>query len=55
MDSLTHLVAGALTPLAFRGAPKRAAVVAFGICAGELPDMDVFFGASIETEVLPKV
>ena len=48
MDSLTHLVAGALTPLAFRDTPKRAAVVAFGIVAGELPDMDVFFGSGPE-------
>lgn len=48
MDSLTHLVAGALTPLAFRGTPKRAAIVTFGIAAGELPDIDVFFGNSVE-------
>lgn len=49
MDSLTHLVAGALTPLAFRGTPKRAAVLAFGIVAGELPDIDVLFGSSAES------
>lgn len=49
MDSLTHLVAGALTPLAFRGTPKRAAVLAFGIVAGELPDVDVFFGGDVES------
>lgn len=48
MDSLTHLVAGALTPLAFRGTPKRAAVIAFGIAVGELPDIDVLFGVSPE-------
>lgn len=48
MDSLTHLVAGALTPLVFRGTPKRAAVVTFGIAVGELPDIDVFFGHSAE-------
>ncbi|MDL2207834.1 metal-dependent hydrolase [Desulfovibrio sp. OttesenSCG-928-F20] len=48
MDSLTHLVAGALTPLAFRNTPKRAALVAFGIAAGELPDIDIVFGASPE-------
>ena len=48
MDSLTHLIAGALTPLAFRDTPKRAAVVAFGIAAGELPDMDVFLGSGPE-------
>lgn len=41
MDSLTHLVAGALTPLAFRNAPRRGLVVAFGIVAGEFPDIDV--------------
>lgn len=48
MDSLTHLVAGALTPLAFRHTPKRAAVVAFGMIAGSLPDIDVLFGGSPE-------
>lgn len=48
MDSLTHLIAGALTPLAFRGTPKRAALVGFGIAAGELPDVDIFFGAGAE-------
>lgn len=48
MDSLTHLVAGALTPLAFRGMPKRAAIIGFGIAAGELPDIDVFFGTGPE-------
>ena len=48
MDSLTHLVAGALTPLAFPGAPKRAAVLGFGIAVGELPDMDIFFGSTPE-------
>ena len=44
MDSLTHLAAGALTPIAFRGSPRRAAVIVFGIAAGELPDLDVLFG-----------
>lgn len=48
MDSLTHLVAGALTPLAFRDTPKRAAVVGFGIAVGELPDIDIFFGGTTE-------
>ena len=48
MDSLTHLVAGALTPLAFRGTPKRAAVIGFGIAVGELPDIDILFGVSAE-------
>ncbi|MDR2076352.1 MAG: metal-dependent hydrolase [Desulfovibrio sp.] len=48
MDSLTHLAAGALVPLAFRNAPKRAGLVLFGIAAGEFPDADVFFGHSPE-------
>ncbi|MDL2316144.1 metal-dependent hydrolase [Desulfovibrio sp. OttesenSCG-928-A18] len=48
MDSLTHLVAGALTPLAFRNTPRRAAVLGFGIAAGELPDIDVVLGNSPE-------
>lgn len=48
MDSLTHLVAGALTPLAFPNTPKRAAVLGFGIAVGELPDIDVIFGGSPE-------
>lgn len=52
MDSFTHLVAGALTPLAFRHCPKRAALVGFGIAAGELPDIDVIFGASPEAFML---
>lgn len=46
MDSLTHLVAGALTPIAFPHAPKRSALVAFGIAAGQLPDIDVLFGGT---------
>jgi inner membrane protein len=48
MDSLTHLVAGALIPLAFKRTPKRAAVIGFGIAVGELPDIDAFFGAGPE-------
>ncbi|MCL1940274.1 MAG: metal-dependent hydrolase [Desulfovibrionaceae bacterium] len=48
MDSLTHLVAGALMPLAFKRTPKRAAVIGFGIAVGELPDIDAFFGAGTE-------
>lgn len=48
MDTLTHLVAGALTPLAFPGAPKRAAILGFGIAVGELPDIDIFFGSTPE-------
>ncbi len=46
MDSLTHLVAGALTPIAFPYAPKRSALVAFGIVAGQFPDIDVLFGGA---------
>lgn len=46
MDSLTHLVAGALTPIAFPHAPKRSALVAFGIVAGQFPDIDVLFGGT---------
>ena len=46
MDTVTHLVAGALTPFAFKGAPRRIALVAFGVLAGELPDIDVFFGGT---------
>jgi inner membrane protein len=52
MDSLTHLVAGALTPLAFPGAPRRAALLAFGIVVGELPDIDVVFGSAPEALML---
>ncbi|MDR2161990.1 MAG: metal-dependent hydrolase [Desulfovibrio sp.] len=48
MDSFTHLVAGALTPLAFRNAPKSAVLVLFGLTAGVFPDVDVFFGSSPE-------
>lgn len=48
MDSLTHLAAGALTPLAFPRTPLRASVIGFGIAVGELPDIDVFFGLSSE-------
>ncbi len=43
MDSVSHLVAGALTPLSFLRVPKRIGIVIFGILAGELPDYDVFF------------
>ncbi len=52
MDSLTHLVAGALTPLAFRHMPRRGAIVAFGILAGELPDIDVLLGGTASAEAL---
>ena len=44
MDTLTHCVAGGLTPLLFKQAPKRTALIWFGIAAGELPDIDFFFG-----------
>lgn len=46
MDSITHLAAGALTPLAFARAPRLGAVVLFGIVAGEMPDIDVVAGVS---------
>ena len=52
MDSLTHLAAGALTPLAFPRTPARAAVVAFGIAVGQLPDMDFIFGTSPEARLM---
>lgn len=45
MDTLTHCVAGGLTPLLFKRAPKRTALIWFGIAAGELPDIDFFFGS----------
>ena len=48
MDSVTHLVAGALTPLAFRNAPKTRVMILFGILCGELPDIDVIAGKSPE-------
>ncbi|MDL2285293.1 metal-dependent hydrolase [Desulfovibrio sp. OttesenSCG-928-F07] len=46
MDSVTHLAAGVLTPLAFRKAPRIAAVLLFGIAAGQLPDLDILAGSS---------
>lgn len=45
MDTLTHCIAGGLTPLLFQRAPKRTALVVFGMVAGELPDIDAFFGS----------
>lgn len=48
MDTVTHLVAGALTPLAFRDAPKTRAAVIFGIVCGEFPDIDIIAGKSPE-------
>ena len=48
MDSVTHLVAGALTPLAFRNAPKTRIMILFGIICGEFPDIDVLAGTSPE-------
>lgn len=44
MDSVTHLAVGAITPLAFRKAPRIGALVLFGIVAGELPDIDFLAG-----------
>lgn len=44
MDSLTHLAAGVITPLAFRKAPRTGALVLFGIAAGQLPDIDFVAG-----------
>lgn len=48
MDTVTHLVAGALTPLAFKNAPKTRMLVLFGILCGELPDIDVIAGKTPE-------
>ncbi len=48
MDSVTHLVAGALTPLAFKNAPKARLMTVFGILCGELPDIDILAGRSPE-------
>lgn len=48
MDTVTHLVAGALTPMAFRDAPKTRLLTLFGILCGELPDIDVIAGRSPE-------
>lgn len=48
MDSVTHLVAGALTPMAFRNAPRTRMMILFGILCGELPDIDVIAGKSPE-------
>lgn len=46
MDSVTHLTVGVLTPLVFRKAPRTAALVVFGIAAGQLPDIDFLAGSS---------
>jgi inner membrane protein len=48
MDTLTHLVAGALTPLAFKDAPRSRLLIPFGILCGELPDIDILAGSSAE-------
>lgn len=45
MDSITHLAAGVISPLAFRKAPRIGAIVLFGIIAGELPDIDIIAGS----------
>ena len=49
MDTLTHLAAGALTPMMFKNAPKTRMMILFGIIAGEFPDIDVIAGKSPET------
>lgn len=49
MDSVTHLVAGALTPLMFRNAPKTRMLTVFGIICGEFPDIDALAGKSAES------
>lgn len=48
MDTLTHLAAGALTPMMFKSAPKTRMMILFGIIAGEFPDIDVIAGKSPE-------
>lgn len=48
MDTFTHLVAGALTPLAFKNAPKTRALTVFGIVCGQFPDIDVIAGSNAE-------
>ena len=48
MDSVTHLLAGALTPMAFKRAPKTRMMLLFGIICGEFPDIDVLAGKSAE-------
>lgn len=48
MDSITHLAAGAISPLVFRKAPRMGAVVIFGIIAGEFPDIDAVAGSSAQ-------
>ncbi|MCL1889396.1 MAG: metal-dependent hydrolase [Desulfovibrionaceae bacterium] len=46
MDSVTHLAAGALTPLAFSRAPRMWPLIFLGIAAGMLPDIDILAGSS---------
>lgn len=48
MDSVTHLISGALTPLAFKNAPKTRALVFLGCVAGVFPDIDILGGTSPE-------
>lgn len=45
MDSITHLAAGVITPLAFRKAPRTGALLLFGLAAGQLPDIDFLAGS----------
>lgn len=48
MDTITHFVAGALSPAAFKDAPRTKTLTLFGILCGELPDIDVIVGKSPE-------
>jgi Predicted membrane-bound metal-dependent hydrolases len=43
MDSLTHLVSGGLMAAAFPGAPRRRAMLLFGMAAASVADIDAFF------------
>lgn len=48
MDSLTHVVSGALTPMMFKGTPRTRRFVIFGMLCGSLPDIDMLAGKSPE-------
>lgn len=48
MDSVTHLVAGALTPMACKSAPQTKTMILFGILCAQLPDIDIIAGKSPE-------
>lgn len=43
MDSVTHMVAGMLLPVAYPKAPKRTSLIVFGAAAANIPDIDTFF------------